>query len=188
MKLLLQSLIILALTLLLTTSSAQADSKYYTRSSVLKSFFPKSDKVGFTEFTPSKVQRATLKRQLGYGLAKQKYYFYVATTGDRVDGYAFIDDEIGLHLPITFAVKLSESGVVLRQEIMVYRESRGDDVRNIRFRKQFVGKTVHDSLRPNHDIDCISGATISSRAIALGVRRALVLFHYAVPRTRNSSL
>ena len=178
----------LAVSVMAYAPSAEADSTFFTKRSMLTSFFPKSDKVSFKKFEPNKQQRQTLKRQLGYELSKSSYYFFVATTnsaaGPVVDGYAFIDDEMGQHRPITFAVKLSPEGVVLREEVMVYRESRGDEIRSPRFSKQFQGKTVRDSMRPNKDIDSVSGATISSRAITIGVRRALVLFDTAITATQ----
>jgi len=104
----------------------------------------------------------------------------VATTAGQVDGYAFIDDEIGQHEPITFAVRLSAAGVVDRQEVLVYREAFGDEIRDPRFRKQFVGKRPSDACRLGVDIDAVSGATISSESMARGVKRALVLFDIGV--------
>lgn len=171
---------VLALVMLSMVSEANAQATYFTKRSVLTEFFSKSEKVSFKSFAPDSNERAALRRRLGYELDRSKYHIYVATTGGQVDGYAFIDDQMGQHQPITFAVKLSAEGVVLRQEIMVYRETRGDEIRDPRFRKQFKGKTVADRLRPNKDIDCVSGATISSRAITVGVRRALVLFDAAI--------
>ena len=178
----------LAFSVIAYAAPAEADSTFFTKRTVLTSFFPKSDKVSFKKFQPSKLQREALKRQLGYELSKSSYYFFVASSktsgGTVVDGYAFIDDEMGQHRPITFAVKLSPDGVVLREEVMVYRESHGSEIRSPRFSKQFKGKTVRDSMRPNKDIDCVSGATISSRAITVGVRRALVLFDTAITSTK----
>ncbi len=170
----------LALVVMGHSSESHAGQTYFTTKKVLAAFFPKSERISFKEFSPSASQRSALKKRLGYELGRDKYYFYVAMTGKQVDGYAFIDDQMGQHEPMTFAVKLSTEGVVLRQELMVYRETRGDEIRDHRFQEQFTGKTVHDSLRPNKDIDCVSGATISSRAITIGVRRALVLFDTAI--------
>ena len=67
-----------------------------------------------------------------------------------------------------------------RQEIVAYREARGDEVRDARFRAQFVGKSARDTVRAGDDIVAVSGATISSRAMATGVRRALVLLDVLV--------
>lgn len=188
-KLAFLALALCVLALVGQSPTAHADATYFTRKQVLKDFFPTSDKVSFEKFTPSNSERASLQRRLGYELAKTSYYIFVATSANsngatRVDGYAFIDDQMGQHKPITFAVKLSPEGVVLREEVMVYRESHGDEIRSQRFSKQFKGKTVDDSLRPDKDIDCISGATISSRAITVGVRRALLLFDAAIAAPR----
>lgn len=163
-----------------TTSFASAESTYFTPRSILKDFFPASKVVSYSRFTPSPGERKAIEKRLGYKLTRKDYVFYVAKTGDTIDGYAFIGNQLGQHLPITYAVKLSTAGAVLRQEIMVYREQRGGEIRDKRFRQQFTGKTAADALRLGGDIDVISGATISSRAIAVGVKRALVLFEVGI--------
>jgi len=179
------ALAVLCTALLALPSEAQADTTYFTKREVLKSFFPNSSAVSFETFTPTKRERTSLQRKLGYELAKKSYYIFVATSETasgtpKVDGYAFIDNQMGQHKPITFAVKFSPSGVVLREEVMVYRESHGGEVHSPRFSRQFQGKTAKDSLRTNKDIDSISGATISSRAITMGVKRALVVVDAAI--------
>ena len=120
-------------------------------------------------------QSAYLTAVLGYPPRKLSYTIYVAKTGEQIDGYAVIDEEKGQHLPITFAVQFSRDGAVQRQEIMVYRERYGDEIRDPRFRQQFVGKHSRSPLREGEEVIALSGATISSRAMVIGVRRALVL-------------
>jgi H+/Na+-translocating ferredoxin:NAD+ oxidoreductase subunit G len=165
----------------IATPSARAEdaprteTSYYSTRSMLAEFFPKSDHVGYRTFALDPSVRARLTQRLGYTPARDKYTIFVATTHGKVDGYAVVDDEKGLHQPITFATRLSPRGIVERVEIMVYREPRGDEVRDPRFRKQFQGKTAHDPLRLNRDIDAVSGATVSSASLAVGVRRATIL-------------
>jgi hypothetical protein len=60
-------------------------------------------------------------------------------------------------------------------------------VRDPRFREQFVGKTAADPLRPGEEVVAVSGATISSRAMAVGVRRCLVLLDELVLRAQRDS-
>jgi len=153
---------------------SRAEGVYFSTRDLLADFFRSSERVTFKKIAVGSVERQRLLSRLGYAPEKPSYTFYVASTGGHVDGYALIDDEMGQHLPITFAVKLSPGGMIERQEIVVYREARGDEVRDERFRKQFVGKTAADAL--GEDVVAISGATISSKAMAVGVRRALVLF------------
>lgn len=166
-------------------ATAQGQATYYTARAILAEFFPKSQLVTYQKYELSPAQRARVEGQLGYSLRRSAYTFYVAKTGEHIDGYALLDEENGQHLPISFAVKLAPSGSVERQEVMVYRERYGDEVRDPRFRQQFVGKTAADPLRPGEEVIAVSGATISSRAMALGVRRCLVLFDELVLRPQR---
>jgi H+/Na+-translocating ferredoxin:NAD+ oxidoreductase subunit G len=160
---------------LLSAARAHAETTYYTPRALLADFFPKSEKVTFRTFTLDPSLKTRLAQRLGYTPAKDHYNIFVATTNNHVDGYAIIDEEQGLHQPITFATRLSPRGVIERLEIMVYREPRGDEVRDPRFRHQFEGKTAQDPLRVSRDIDAVSGATVSSASMAVGARRAAVL-------------
>jgi electron transport complex protein RnfG len=168
--------LVFALALVATARPARADQVYFTSRDLLSDFFRTSQNVTYKRVQLDDAERARLQHRLGYAPSKASYTFYVATSGGHVDGYAFIDEEKGEHLPITFAVKLSPDGKVLRQEIVVYREARGDEVRDDHFRAQFIGKSARDAIDTDQDIVVVSGATISSRAMAIGVKRAVVLF------------
>lgn len=168
--------------------SAAAQATYYSPRSVLAEFFPKSQAVSYQRFELTPEQRDRLQRRLGYPLPKPVYTIYVARTGENIDGYALIDEEMGQHLPITFAVKISPQGLQQRLEVMVYRERFGDEVRDPRFGKQFAGKNSGDPLRPGEDVVAVSGATISSRAMATGVRRALVLVDELILTQRSRGI
>jgi hypothetical protein len=165
----------LALFGLLAAGAARAESTFFTTRALLAEFFPKSERVTYRTFVLDPSLKTRLTQRLGYCPAKDRYTIYVATTQGKVDGYALVDDERGLHQPITFATRLSPRGAVERLEIMVYREPRGDEVRDSRFRKQFEGKTAQDPMRIGSDVDAVSGATVSSASMATGVRRAAIL-------------
>jgi electron transport complex protein RnfG len=165
----------LVLLSLLWANLASAQTAYYTPRTILSEFFPRSQAVTFQRFDLTAEQRERLTAVLGYTPRKPSYTIYIAKTADKTDGYAIIDEEKGQHLPITFAVKFSAAGVVERQELMVYRERYGDEIRDPRFRQQFVGKTAKSPIREGEEIIAVSGATISSRAMVIGVRRVLVL-------------
>jgi len=159
-------------------AAAHGETTFYSTRAVLAEFFPKSERVTYRTFALAALTpalRARLTQRLGYAPARDKYTVFVATTQGKIDGYAVIDDEKGLHQPITFATRLSPRGIVERMEIMVYREPRGDEVRDALFKKQFEGKSAQDPMRLNQDIDAVSGATVSSASLATGVRRATIL-------------
>lgn len=176
-----------ALALLFAPLTTEAAGTYFTTAQVLREFFPKSERVTFKKLALTPSQVTSLTARLGYKPPKPEYVVFIALTGTKVDGYAVIDDERGQHEPITFAVKLSPAGVVERQEIMVYRESYGEEIADARFRRQFVGKSAKDPIRAGVDIDAVTGATISSRSIAIGVRRAVALVQELVLAAPASS-
>ena len=159
---------------LLFASPAHAQ-QFWKKSDLLAEMFATSERVEAQKFTLSPENLEQFKTTVGYTPPRTDYTFYVATTAGEVDGYVLFDDQIGQHEPITFAVQLSVDVVVVRQEVVVYREKYGAEVRHPRFRAQFVGKTAADPVSPSVDIDGVSGATYSSRSIAMGVKRALLL-------------
>jgi electron transport complex protein RnfG len=100
---------------------------------------------------------------------------WVARLGETRLGHVVIDQVIGKHDFITFAVGISSSGRVNGVEILSYREVYGGEIRNERWRRQFVGKKRGDALRFPLDIKNITGATLSCRHVTEGVRRVLAL-------------
>lgn len=93
---------------------------------------------------------------------------------------AWILDEIGKTHPITIGVVV-EGGAVAAIRVLEFRESRGDEVRFPFFTQQFEGVSLAagDTLRLDRDIDGITGATLSVRAMERVARLAL-LFHAEV--------
>jgi Na+-translocating ferredoxin:NAD+ oxidoreductase RnfG subunit len=90
-------------------------------------------------------------------------------------GWFIVDDVLGKHEFITYAVGLTAKGAVIAVEIMEYRETYGDEIRDSKWRGQFVGKTGSAPLKLDTDIKNITGATLSSRHITEGVKRLLAL-------------
>ena len=88
-------------------------------------------------------------------------------------GWFIVDQVVGKHEFIPVALALDPNGAVKDIEILEYRESYGDEVRNPKWRAQFTGKRNGATLRLTEDIQNISGATLSSKHITDGVRRLL---------------
>jgi Na+-translocating ferredoxin:NAD+ oxidoreductase RnfG subunit len=95
-------------------------------------------------------------------------------------GWFIVDEVLGKHEFITFAMGISADGSVHGIEIMEYLETYGDEVRNPKWRAQFTGKTKSAPLQLDKDIRNISGATLSSRHITDGVHRLLAIHDVAL--------
>ena len=95
-------------------------------------------------------------------------------------GWFIVDEVIGKHEFITYAVGLNADGSVKQIEVMDYRETYGGQVREEKWRAQFIGKKHGAKLKLDDDIQNISGATLSSRHLADGVRRLLATYELAL--------
>ncbi len=149
---------------------------FLTPADALKQIFKDSQEVLKEDHPIGAEQRKQAQAVLGYDLPKEQYTFYIGRTGGKVDGYAIIDEQIGKVQPITFVTRINPDGKVAAVEIMVYRESHGGDVASKRFLNQFKQKGLNSELRLHGDIVNVSGATLSSHALVVGVKRALALW------------
>jgi len=95
-------------------------------------------------------------------------------------GWLIIDEVVGKHEMITYAVGIGPNGSVLGIEILEYVESYGYEVAEAQWRQQFSGKTVKDPVKLNQDIQNIGGATLSCKHLTDGVKRVLVLYDLAL--------
>ncbi len=91
-------------------------------------------------------------------------------------GTFVIDEVLGKHEFITYAIGINKDGSVRGIEIMSYNETYGYQVREESWRKQFVGKNIGSNLKLDGDVKNISGATLSCKHITEGVKRVLVTY------------
>lgn len=167
--------LLLALWVAFVSVRADAEQVYWASDALVADMFPTADRLEPLTFTPTPEQVAEAKARLGYPLPKTSYALTAAWHGAELLGWVIFDEQKGQHEPITFAVQVSPAGAVVRHEVVVYRERYGHEVKDPRFRGQFVGKTAASPLMAGKDIRIVSGATYSSRAMAIGVKRALVI-------------
>lgn len=87
---------------------------------------------------------------------------------------AWILDEIGKELPITTGVVVSDSHIETIK-VLEFRESRGWEVRHDFFTDQFKDARLDEKRQLSRNIDGISGATLSVRAMKKMATLALYL-------------
>ena len=148
---------------------------YLTEDAALKLMFPTSERIrkDVIRLTPEK--KTQIEERIGWKFPEELFEIYIGETHEQIDGYALIQNTIGKHKPMTYMAGIDHSGHVSNVELLVFRESRGSEVRTKRFNVQYEGKTVLDPVRINKDIINISGATMSVRSMSAGIKRALVL-------------
>ncbi len=118
------------------------------------------------------VQRKAIEQASGVRVLHDEQRVWRVSGG----GWFIVDEVVGKHDFITYAVGLNTDGSVKQIEIMDYRETYGDQIRDQKWRAQFVGKTSKSTLKLDSDIKNISGATLSCRHITDGVKRLLAFY------------
>lgn len=87
---------------------------------------------------------------------------------------AWILDEVGKKRPITTGIVINTNKIE-RLKVLVYRESRGNEIRHPFFTDQFMQIGLQSDLELDRHIDGITGATLSVRAMKKLARVALYL-------------
>ena len=97
----------------------------------------------------------------------------------RDDQTAWILDEIGKERPITTGIAV-KAGKIEVLKILIFRESRGWEVRYPFFTDQFKQATLTGDNQLDAPIDGISGATLSVNAVTKLARLALMFDRYVM--------
>jgi Na+-translocating ferredoxin:NAD+ oxidoreductase RnfG subunit len=137
--------------------------------------FPSADEyvANPVQLTPAQMQ--DLERLSGVPGRTSQQQVWKAMSKGQLAGWFFVDQVIGKHELITYALGIAPDGSVQQVQIIEYLEVYGSQVRYPKWRDQFVGKTVKSPLRLDSDIANIAGATLSARHVTDGIKRLLFL-------------
>lgn len=158
--------IVLTVGLLLSGFAIAADNTTGMLTTFLQKNFKQPPQSATLWLKPALKQRAEQILQHPYQGMRIKYW----QAGNRT---AWIIDEIGKEQPITTGVVIDD-GKIVAVDVLTYRESRGGEVQQSFFTRQFQGAnlTADDGL--NKKIDGITGATLSVAALQKTARLALL--------------
>lgn len=112
---------------------------------------------------------AEIQSILGHPLGAMRVRYY-----QRDGRRAFVLEEVGKTEPITVGLVV-EGGRLSQVKVLEFRESRGWEVRYPAFTGQFQGASLTEKKSLDRDIDGVSGATLSVRALTKLARLALYL-------------
>lgn len=167
-------LLLMLLMLLIVPITSQA-TIHVTLENVQQGIFPNLKLVQ----TPVVISDAVREKMQDASSVRQFFkadHIYKTEKGD----WLIIDEVVGKHEMIKYAVGINADGTVRQIEIMDYVESYGYEVNELKWRSQFVGKTAASPIKLNKDIDNISGATLSSKHLSDGVKRVMVMYDFVL--------
>lgn len=120
----------------------------------------------------TKALRPAVRAVLGHDLGALRVRYW-----GRGHTTAWILEEVGKERPITVGVVIRGTRIT-RLEVLIFRESRGWEVRHPFFTRQFHGAGLAADGGLDRNVDGISGATLSVHAVTRIARLALLLHQH----------
>jgi Na+-translocating ferredoxin:NAD+ oxidoreductase RnfG subunit len=156
---------------------------FYSQESARRELFPAATGEAADTLKIDSATASAAKALIRQPIGEKQAVFERVFSQQATIGYVYRARERGKVELMDFAVALDTAGKVQRVLLTAYRENIGGEVGSKRFMEQFKGKTAGSPLQLNRDIDGISGASLSSRAITVGVRKAVAFWKlkYAQP-------
>lgn len=99
------------------------------------------------------------------------FEFTVAKANGEIIGYAAQDAVPGKWGLIYYMIAFKPNGQIKDVVVLSYEEQRGKPIAKKRFLKQFRKKSTKNKIRLMKDIKGVTGASMSSRGMADGVRK-----------------
>jgi hypothetical protein len=145
---------------------------FLSQSEALALAFPDAEEVRSDTFVLDDDQVARIESLARCELDSKLVKIYTGTSGGKVLGYALIDIHNVRTLPEAFMVVLSPAGEIRSLRILAFHEPLEYKPTD-RWYSQFNNRSIEAPLRVGGDVHGVVGATLSTRATTLGVRRAL---------------
>ena len=157
---------------------------FHARDEAIALAFPGATRTEARDFFLTAEQRRRIEELSKSRVESDLLTVYAGYDGERLVGWAIFDTHIVRTLPETFLVVLTPEGAVAATHVLAFYEPL-EYLPSNRWLEQFQGQQVGDDLHVGRGIAAITGSTLSSQAVAGGIRRALAI--HAVLLPTNSS-
>ena len=176
-------LIYSCLAAVLIFSSVDVQAKvYHSRESALREAFPDATRIEDLHLYLSAQDQAWIKKEAGTELKEHLAHTYIGYKNDQILGYAFIDTHQVRSAHETLMIVISPNAQIAKTFVLAFHEPNEYKPHG-RWLKQFTGKALENRLGLQGDINTISGATMTARAVTHSTRRILALFLRKVATT-----
>ena len=148
---------------------------FLARSEAVKAALPTADHVDTRDVFLTEAQKSAIEKNSGMPMESALVTVYTGYLKGQLVGYALFDTHVVRTQPETFVVALDPTGHITGLFVCAFYEPQ-DYLPSDRWLALFRGRDPSKPPRVGSDITSISGATLSSRAVAGGVRRALAIY------------
>ncbi len=154
---------------------------FSTQQQALERTFPKPQTIERRTLFLNDPQVAAIQKLARAKLASKVVAYYAGQLENQTLGYAFFGAEIVRTKEAIYMAVINPDSSLRAVEILAFAEP-ADYLPTPRWFELFRGKWLNDNLWPKRDIHNITGATLTTQTITLGVRKMLAIFQVAVPK------
>ncbi|MBW2383405.1 MAG: FMN-binding protein [Deltaproteobacteria bacterium] len=148
---------------------------FYTQQEAMALAFPDADRIESRTHILSESEVSIIQSISRSQVSTRLVTIHKGWRGDDLLGYAHIDVHTVRTKPEGFMVVLRPDGVVRAVRVLAFHEPL-EYMPARRWYARFIGKTRSDGIRVGRDVDAVTGATLTTRAAADGVRRMLAYY------------
>ena len=98
---------------------------------------------------------------------------YQVLKDNNVVSYAYLSKGFGKMNEFDYMIVFNKDLSVKKIKVLIYREEQGGEIGSTRWLKQFMGKKDPENLKFGHDVQNISGATLSARSLTEDVKKVM---------------
>jgi len=151
----------------------------------IRAFFPGAGSYLTEVRAPSREQVAVIERRVGGRLDpdENEFRFYRVQKSRRAVGTVLTHQARGRYGAVQVVVAIAADGKVIGVAVQRHREPV--NLNQAEFLRQFRGKTADEPIAVGKDIDPIKGHETSSQAVAISVKKILVI-HDVLGRQEGS--
>lgn len=163
-----------ALGFLVTTPTSTHALVYHSRDEALAIAFPDGAEVRPLDFYLTPEQRSEIEQQAHTKLDSNLVTVYAGVKNGQTTAYAIFDTHVVRTLPETLLIVLSPDGEVRGTYLLAFYEP-AEYAPPEPWLKRFAGASRQSRLEPGRSIDAIAGSTLTARAVAQAVARAIAI-------------
>jgi len=152
---------------------------------IIKKIIPGNISISHQHFRIPLERKKNISQKIKPQFLKDFVDLWTITENNLIKAYAWMDEENGKSSRFTFLVIFDDKATIMAIRILKYRGEYGQEIKNKNWLKQFKNKDMTSSDFSDHDIDSISGATISSQSLIKGVERLSRLMTYFIKNDAN---
>lgn len=171
---------VLPVSLLIFIAAPSSAETLTTLKQALKKTLRGAKKLSRQRFELTDVQKEKIRSTWDYSPPGKVTVYFGRDAEEALKAACVVVHQQGKEGPMRVAVGVRPDGKVLRVIILSYEEERGKPVAEIAFLRQFEGKDASSALELGKEVDGISGATLSSRAVTEAVKKGVSLFRVLV--------